>query len=81
MKVGRDYSWWVDYSYSYDLFMEDEQTWKNCVDFDADRFNCPKKDLKKVIKEHIEKYELQGDKYRNLVVTINDFYQTIIEEI
>ena len=45
MKVGRDYSWWVDYSYSYDLFMEDEQTWKNCVDFDADRFNCPKKDL------------------------------------
>ena len=31
MKVGRDYSWWVDYSYSYDLFMEDEQTWENCV--------------------------------------------------
>ena len=81
MKVGRDYSWWVDYSYSYDLFMEDEQSWENCVDFDADRFNCQKKDLKKVIKEHIEKYELQGDKYRNLVVTINDFYQTTTEEI
>lgn len=28
MKVGRDYSWWVDYSYSYDLFMEDEQSWE-----------------------------------------------------
>lgn len=53
----------------------------NCVDFDADRFNCQKKDLKKVIKEHIEKYELQGDKYKNLVVTINDFYQTTTEEI
>lgn len=61
--------------------MEDEQSWKNCVDFDADRFNCQKKDLKKVIKEHIEKYELQDDKYKNLVVTINDFYQTTTEEI
>lgn len=53
----------------------------NYEDFDTQRFNCLKKDIKKTVTEHIEEIELKGEKYRNLKVKIDDFYQTTTEEI
>lgn len=74
MKVGRDYSWWVDYAWECEIFYEGE--WHKEDDFDAARFYCTKKDIKKTVTEHIKSIELHGDVYRNLKVTIHDSYMT-----
>ena len=68
-------TWWVDYSYDYEFWDEEEKDWVMCSDFDAERFHCPKKDIMKCVKERAEE-ELKYDKYRNLKVKINDQYIT-----
>ena len=47
MKVGRDYAWWVSYSWTYEWFEEDRGVWISDKDFEAERFYCSKKDIKK----------------------------------
>lgn len=81
MKSGRDYSWWVSYSWEYEYFDSEENDWLKYDDFDSRRFDCLKKDIKKTVTEHIKKYELQGEEYRNLKVHIHDFYMTTTEEV
>ena len=81
MKVGRDQSWWVAFSWTCECFCEEDNEWCEYDDFDTQRFNCLKKDIKKTVTEHIEEIELKGEKYRNLKVKIDDFYQTTTEEI
>ncbi len=79
MKVGRDYSWWVDYSWKCKILYNGE--WMSDDDFDEGRFTCRKRDLKKTITEHIIKYELCDDTYKDLEVTIHECYPTTPEEI
>ena len=80
MKVGRDYVWWVSYSWSYEWLEEESGEWISDRDFEAERFYCTKKDIKKEAeKKAIE--SMNDLKYRNLKVTINDYYKTTIVEI
>ena len=79
MKVGRDYSWWVDYSFEYDILCDGG--WFTDEDFDSGRFDCQKKDIKKTVTEHIKNVELKDENYRNLKVSIIDKYMTTTEEI
>lgn len=79
MKVGRDYSWWVDYSFEYDILCDGE--WFVDKDFDSGRFDCQKKDIKKTVTEHIKNVELKDENYRNLKVSVIDAYMTTPEEI
>ena len=80
MKVGRDYVWWVSYSWSYEWLEEESGEWISDGDFEAERFYCNKKDIKKEAeKKAIE--SMNDLKYRNLKVTINDYYKTTIVEI
>lgn len=81
MKLGRDYSWWVDYTWQYEYFDKEANEWQFSFDNDAQRFNCKKKDIKKDVTEYIKKYELAGEQYRNLTVTINDCYITTAAEL
>ena len=74
--VGYDYSWWVDYSWSYEVFDEENQEWVSEDSFEAERFSCRKKDIKKEAKKRIEDRWLCGVQYRNLKVRINDCYMT-----
>ena len=67
MKVGRDYVWWVSYSWTYEWL-------------EAQRFYCNKKDIKKEAEKKAAE-SMNDLKYRNLKVTINDCYKTTIEEI
>ena len=69
-------TWWVDYTFEYEYYDSETGSWEPYCDCDAGRFNCTKKETKKKVKEYIETYELQGEQYRNLVVTINDRYMT-----
>ena len=79
MKVGRDYSWWVSYSWTYE-WLEESGEWISDIDFEEERFYCNKKDIKREAKK--KAVESMNDlKYRNLRVTINDCYKTTIEEI
>ena len=80
MKVGRDYAWWVSYSWTYEWLKEESCEWISDRDFEAERFYCLKKDIKKEAeKKAVE--SMNGLKYRNIEVTINDCYKTTTEEI
>ena len=37
MKVGRDYVWWVSYSWSYEWLEEESGEWISDRDFEAER--------------------------------------------
>lgn len=74
-------TWWVDYTFEYEYYDSEDGTWEHCCDFDSGRFHCIKKEIKKNVRNYIETYELQGEQYRNLVVTINDQYITTDCEI
>ena len=80
MKVGRDYAWWVCYSCTYEWFDEESGEWISDSDFDAERFFCNKKDIKKVTEKKIVD-SMDDLKYRNLKITINDCYKTTTYEI
>ena len=69
-------TWWVDYTFEYEYYDSETGEWESYCDYDAGRFKCTKKEIKKNVKKHIETYELQGEQYKNLVVTINDQYIT-----
>lgn len=79
MKIGRDYSWWVSYSWTYEWF-DEESGWISDRDFEAERFYCIKKDIKKEAEKKAMS-SMGGLQYRNLNVTIDDCYQTTPEEI
>lgn len=80
MKVGRDYAWWVSYSWTYEWLEEESDEWVSDRDFEAERFFCNKKDImKEAEKKAVE--SMGGLEYRNLEVTINDCYKTTIEEL
>jgi len=80
MVAGRDYAWWVSYSWTYEWLEEESGEWISDSDFKAERFYCPKKDIKKEAeKKAVE--SMDGLKYRNIEVTINDCYKTTTEEI
>ena len=80
MKVGPDFSWWVSYSWTYEWLEEESGELVSDRDFESERFYCNKKDIKKEAeKKAVE--SMNGLKYRNLEVTINDCYITTTEEI
>ena len=81
MKVGRDYSWWVEYSYSYEVYDQEEQKWDEERDFHSARFDCTKKEIKQAVTDYIKQGVLDGEQYRNLNVYINDCYMTTTEEV
>lgn len=81
MKVGRDYSWYVAYEFSYEYPDPETGVWEFYYDCGERRFNCRKKDIKKTVIEYIETIELVNEIYRNLKVSISDPYMTTPEEI
>lgn len=80
MKVGRDYAWFVSYSWTYEWLEEESGEWIADRDFNTERFCCQKKDIKKVATQKAIE-SMDGLKYRNLVVKINDSYMTTTEEL
>jgi hypothetical protein len=70
----------VSYSWTYEWLEEESGEWVTDRDFESERFYCQKKDIKKEAeKKAIE--SMDGLKYRNLEVTIEDCYRTTAEEI
>jgi hypothetical protein len=76
--MGKTLTWWVSYSYTYKLFMDDE--WSDEEDFDAGRFTCLKKDIKEHVRKEVESQFCPGE-IKDLEVTITDCYQTTEYEI
>ena len=81
MKVGRDYSWWVEYSFTYEYWDDvDYDEWIPMEDYDSGRFNCRKFEIKRQVKRHIEDLLANVD-FRKLKVKINDCYMTTTTEV
>ena len=68
-------TWWVEFNYSYEYFDEEENKWFTEKMSDAKRFTCKKS----TIKDNVEYWlaeELEFEDYKNLKITITDFYPT-----
>lgn len=66
-------TYWVEFKWTYQIMLDGE--WEKCDDFEARRFQC----LKKSIKKEVEKYVLEtldGEDYKDLKIVITDFYMT-----
>ena len=82
MKVGRDYSWWVEIEWEFEYKDSETGKWEHYYEPDARRFNCLKKDIRKEAIKYVKEYEIADDEeYRNLSVKIKDAYMTTPEEI
>lgn len=71
-------TYWVEFKWTYKTMLDGE--WEECDDFEARRFQC----LKKSIKKEVEKYVLEtldGEDYKDLKIVITDFYMTTDCEI
>ena len=44
-------TWWVEFTYTYEYWDYDSQTWCSEESYDAGRFHCLKKDIKKEVEE------------------------------
>ena len=74
-------TYWVEYTFKYKYWDCVENEWYEEEDFDARRFHCPKKDIKKEVKKAVmEELELQGDKFKDIVIEITDSYITTDSE-
>ena len=80
MKVGRDYAWCVSYSWTYEWLEEESGEWISDSDFESGRLYCNKSDIKKVAEQNAIR-SMDGLKYRNLKVIIEDCYKTTPGEI
>lgn len=83
--MGRTNTYWVSFSWTYLLWMGDiceegENEWEETYDCDERRFRCCKKEIKHQVEEYVKK-ELMYEKYRNLKITIEDYYITSDEEL
>ena len=77
MKVGRDYSWWVEFEWEFEYKDSEIGKWKRYYVRDARRFNCLKKDIRKEAIKYIKEYEIADDEeYRKLKVRVIDEYMT-----
>lgn len=70
-------TYWVEYSYIYEIWVEidEDRGWDLESDCDSGRFKCLKKDLEKEVRKKVEK-DLEYEKYRNLKISIYDYYIT-----
>ena len=73
-------TWWVEFTYTYEYWDCENQAWCPEESYDADRFHCLKKDIKKEVEKWIN-MELRGDKIRNLHINIDDQYMTTEYEV
>ena len=80
MKAGRDYAWYVAYSYSYEWRDPEDGKWTVESTFDSGRFCCRKKEILAEVTKRIEE-ELSDLQYRNLAIVINEQYPTTPEEL
>ena len=78
--AGRRNTYWVGYTYKYELWDSIDKVWEEIDDSEADRFHCLKKDIKKEVEKRI-KEDLQYETYRNLTFDIYESYITTDSEV
>lgn len=68
-------TYWVEYTFKYKCWDSVENDWREEKSFDAKRFHCPKKYIMSETRKAILE-ELEGEKIKDIVVEITDFYPT-----
>ena len=75
-------TYWVDYSYTFECKDPEDEEWYEYEGGDAGRFQCQKKNIKKEVEKQVIFDEgLNMEEYRNLKITIVDYYITTDCEI
>lgn len=75
-------TYWVEYTFKYKYYDSVDKEWYEDEDFDARRFHCPKKEIKNEVRNAVmEELELQGDKFKDVIIQITDYYLTTDEEV
>ena len=65
-------TYWVEYIFKYKYWDSMENDWCEEKNFNAQRFHCPKKDIKNEVRNAVTE-ELEGEKIKDLVIKITDF--------
>lgn len=68
-------TYWVEYTFKYKYWDYEENDWCEEESFDAERFHCPKKDIKNEVRKAVLE-DLAGEKIKDLVIEITDSYIT-----
>ncbi len=68
-------TYWVEYIFKYKYLDSVENAWREEENVNAQRFHCPKKDIKNEVRNVVTE-ELKGEKIKDLVIKITDFYLT-----
>lgn len=70
-------TYWVDYSFSFECKDPEDEEWYEYKGGDGRRFQCRKRDIKKEVEKRvIFDEDLNHEEYRNLKITIVDYYIT-----
>ena len=68
-------TYWVEFQFKYKFWDGAENDWCEEESFDAKRFHCPKKEIKKEV-ERAVLADLECEKIKDLEITITDYYIT-----
>ena len=70
-------TYWVDYSFTFECKDPEDKEWYEYEGGDGGRFQCRKRDIKKEVEKQVIFDEgLNMEEYRNLKITIVDYYIT-----
>lgn len=68
-------TYWVEYTFKYKFWDEGENDWCDEESVDAERFHCPKKDIKSEVRKAVLA-DLEFEKIKDLKIDIIDYYIT-----
>lgn len=71
-------TYFVEFKWTYKAFLDGR--WEDCEDFEACRFQCPKKSIKEEVEKYVREI-LDDEDYKDLKIVIKDFYMTTDCEI
>jgi hypothetical protein len=69
-------TYWIEYSIDYEFYDQLEAKWQKEHWHDADRFKCRKRDIKNEVHKRLHEELFLDGSERNVVITINDCYET-----
>lgn len=74
-------TYWVEYSVDYEFYDHYYAKWQKEHWHDANRFKCHKRDIKKEVAQRLHEELFLDGSEKNVVITINDLYETTECEI
>jgi hypothetical protein len=74
-------TWWVEFGWTYNVKDTETDKWEEEYDFEAQRFNCTKKQIPEEVRKYVEDEMKYVGEYKDLQIKITDKYITTDSEL